>query len=98
MIELKKCKNVQFLASAVVCWNVLQKSSLFLFESLLFQVSVSIVPKEQGNPEYPRHPEFALESERLSTFRTWRAQLTESLSRAGFYYTGEQLLIRERPE
>ena len=68
----------------------------FLFESLLFQVSVSIVPKE--NPEYPRHPEFALESERLSTFRTWGAQLTESLSRAGFYYTGEQLLILERPE
>ena len=70
----------------------------FLFESLLFKVSVTIVAKEQGNPEYPRHPEFALESERLSTFRTWGAQLTESLCRAGFYYTGEQLLILERPE
>ena len=40
--------------------------------------------------DLPKHPEYQIESERLSTFRTWGVQSPEALCRAGFYYTGDQ--------
>ena len=47
----------------------------------------------QGNPQCqdsPKHPEYAVESERLSTFSTWGVQSAETLCKAGFYYTGDK--------
>ena len=38
--------------------------------------------------EPPKHPEYTLESDRLSSFRTWGVQRPDILSKAGFYYTG----------
>ena len=40
-------------------------------------------------PDQPKHPKYTLESERLSTFRTWGVQPAEVLCNAGFFYTGE---------
>ena len=39
-------------------------------------------------PDRPKHPKYTLESERLSTFRTWGVQPPEILCKAGFFYTG----------
>ena len=44
------------------------------------------------NTDLPKHPEYAIESSRLLTYRTWRGDMPQPadvLCRAGFYYTGE---------
>ena len=45
---------------------------------------------QDNTDDPPKHPEYQIESERLSTFRTWGVQSPEALCRAGFYYTGDQ--------
>ena len=68
------------------------------FNSFIFQTSYSAVPAPERQTgaealDTPKHPEFASESERMSTFRTWGVQSPEILCRAGFYYTGVRYFL-----
>ena len=66
--------------------------------SWYFQVIDSaVLSQEQESesvevPDPPHHPQFSDESERLETFRTWEVQSPKTLSRAGFFYTGDTFI------
>ena len=59
-------------------------------ESLVADIENKAQPRSELEDfsDRPKHPKYTLESERLSTFRTWGVQPPEILCKAGFFYTG----------